>query len=96
MRFMVRVKVRAFAFIREKVGWKEKEFEVDGRTVEDLLKMVETIDGGSLHELVVEEGKVKSSFLILLNGREISYLNGLKTRIKGGDTVFVFPPAGGG
>ncbi len=93
---MVRVKIRAFALIREKLGWKERELEVKARTLEDLLKAVKTVNGKNLYELITDEGEIKSNFLVLLNGKEVGYLKGLKTRIKEGDAIFIFPPVSGG
>ena len=93
---MVKVKVRAFAFIREKLGWREKDLIFNGKTIEDLLKNLKTMNGETLFDLMVEKGEIKPNFLVLLNGKEISYLKGLKTKLRDEDTVFIFPPAGGG
>lgn len=92
----MKVKVMAFASIREKLGWREKEISFDGTEVGDLLKAIKTTDGRSLYEILCENEELKPNYLILLNGREIEYLNGLKTKIRDGDTIQVFPPAGGG
>ncbi|RLF98344.1 MAG: molybdopterin synthase sulfur carrier subunit [Thaumarchaeota archaeon] len=93
---MTKVKVLVFVSLRDKVGWSQKEVMVDGDKIRDLLKSIKSVDGRSLYEIVTENGKLRPNFLILLNGREISFLNGLNTKIKDGDTISIFPPAGGG
>ena len=93
---MTKVKVLVFASLRDKIGWSQKEVLVNGDKIRDLLRSIKSIDGRSLYEIVIENGKLRPNFLILLNGREISFLNGLNTKIKDGDMVSIFPPAGGG
>jgi molybdopterin converting factor small subunit len=41
-------------------------------------------------------GKVSSSVVIALNGVDIEALKGVKTNLKDGDIVAIFPPVAGG
>ncbi|MBO3754191.1 MAG: MoaD/ThiS family protein [Candidatus Brockarchaeota archaeon] len=79
---MMRIEVKYYAWIREKVGEKET-LEVDeGTTVG---KIVEKLRGR--HADLAGE-----NFLIAVNGRTVD----LNTCLNEGDVVAVFPPAGGG
>ena len=44
----------------------------------------------------LREGVAKGYLQVLLNGRNIVFLNGPGTRLSDGDTVAVLPPLGGG
>lgn len=78
----MRIEVKYYAWIREKVGEKET-LEVDDGTT--LGKIVEKLR--ERHADLAEE-----NFLIAVNGRTAD----LNTRLNEGDVVAVFPPAGGG
>jgi len=43
-----------------------------------------------------ESEDLKSSTLIIINGKEISVLNGLKTEVKDGDNIVLVPVTHGG
>ncbi|MEM2690420.1 MAG: MoaD/ThiS family protein, partial [Nitrososphaerota archaeon] len=66
----------------------------EGSTIEDLLKKLEEQYGSRLDisRLVGENPNVK----VLVNGREIMYLDGLRTRLRDGDSVAFIPPVAGG
>lgn len=66
----------------------------EGSTIEDLLKKLEEQYGSRLDisRLVGENPNVK----VLVNGREIMYLDGLRTILRDGDSVAFIPPVAGG
>ncbi len=88
----MKVKVTAFLSLPEKLGWKQKVVELENNsTFEDLLT--------ALPELrkVIQKFKEKNvDLVILVNGRHIQFTGGLKTHLKDGDEVSIFPPAAGG
>ena len=88
----MKVKVKAFFTLREKLGWKEKTVELpEGSTVKDLIELFPIIK----HE--IKRYKAKGyNMIIMVNGRHIEFLNGLDTMLRDGDEVAFFPPAAGG
>lgn len=91
------VKVKFFASFREATG--EKEIEVESpENIEVLLKkLVEQFGEKLENQFYGSEGKeLRDSVNILVNGRGINLLEGLKTPLKDDDVVAIFPPVGGG
>ncbi|RLF09353.1 MAG: molybdopterin synthase sulfur carrier subunit [Thermoprotei archaeon] len=86
----MKVKVEYYATLREKLGVKDEEAEVDERAcVEDLLKLLVSRRGEALAEDLTE-------CRVLVNGKDIEGLEGNKTVLKEGDTISLFPPVAGG
>lgn len=92
----MRVVVKAFATLRD--AFKGKAFMElvlpEGATVKELMEELESrfdIKLGS-HESGWPDPAIK----ILVNGREIAYLDGVMTRLRDGDVVAFIPPVGGG
>ena len=85
----MRVRVRLFMEYRQKLGWAEKEVELpEGATIADLLKTIGLLE--ALEELKRGRG------IILRNGRNVLTSKGSEEPLSDGDTVVIFPPAGGG
>jgi molybdopterin synthase sulfur carrier subunit len=89
------MRVRVFGTLRPLVG--AKEVEVEGAdTVGDLLREI-TAQYPALRERVFdEEDNLRSSAHLLINGRNMRFLNGLRTVIRESDEIALFPPVGGG
>lgn len=87
----MRVVVRVYTSLREKLGWSSKEVEVagEGATLAEVLSSVEV-----LRDLVGE--RLLQDFIVLVNGRNARLLKGLETELADGDVIDVFPPAAGG
>ncbi len=81
-------KVKFFATLREITG--KREEVVNGSTIEDVLN--------TLHEEYGEKFKkeLRERSMILVNGKNIEHLKGIKTKVSEEDTISIFPPAGGG
>ncbi|MEM2188757.1 MAG: MoaD/ThiS family protein [Nitrososphaerota archaeon] len=92
----MKIIVKTFATLREIFGGTGMLYlELpEGSTIEDLLKKLEEQYGSRLDisRLVGENPNVK----VLVNGREIMYLDGLRTRLRDGDSVAFIPPVAGG
>lgn len=93
---MAKVSVRVFAVLRERLGWTEKELELMDESVKDALGQAEGRGINLLDLLTDAERDPRGSFRILVNGRDIDFLQKLETKLKDGDKVLVFPPVAGG
>ncbi len=87
----MKVKVVLFSFLREKLGWKEKIVEVEGEkaTLEAILDKLPDLKEAILSSDI-------DSFLILVDGVNVRLLKLLKTEVKDGTEIAIFPPGGGG
>lgn len=87
------VKIKLFASLRENVGKGEIEAKIHGETaVGELLKGHKV-----LGKFVFEKGgRLKALYKVLINGRDIEGMKGLRTAVKPGDEVCIFPPVAGG
>jgi sulfur-carrier protein len=92
----MKVTVKAFAGLRDVLG-KEREVEIQpGESVRELLSALAGAFSG-LHDLMFERnGHVKPQNMVLINGRNIVFLQGLDTVLEAGDVLDLFPAAGGG
>jgi len=79
--------VKFFATLKNVTG--TREVEVHGKTVREVLDNLAPMFDGKL------ERYLKSS-TVLVNDKNVRYLNGARTRLKPGDTVSLYPPIGGG
>ncbi len=92
---MVRVTVEVFLDLRHKLGWSRRVVELDcGGRVCRLRDVFDAIP--ELKEIVVKGGSIAEGFMVLVNGRHAVLIGGLDAPVKDGDTVVIFPPAGGG
>jgi molybdopterin synthase sulfur carrier subunit len=91
------VTVKFFAGFREAAG-KEQE-KVEGTVdVSSLLDELVRKFGEKMLMQLYEPGtrKLRGTVHILVNGRSINLLEGLKNPLKDGDVVAIFPPVAGG
>lgn len=47
-------------------------------------------------QVIMDKTNLKSSIKMIINGRDIEYLNGLDTKLKDGDVIVIIPPIAGG
>ncbi|MBS3825989.1 MoaD family protein [Candidatus Bipolaricaulota bacterium] len=93
----VTVEVKLFANFRDKAG--VSSTEVQATTAGELIrKLVSEFE--ELEDLLLEEPppeiELRSGVTVMLNGRNIRFLEGNETELEEDDTVTVFPPIGGG
>ena len=89
---VMKVAIEFFATLREKFG-KRKEVILDSNPT-TLRNVLSKVDG--LLEEIAETGNIKKMYKILLNGLNVEFLGGLNAKVKSGDEIYIFPPAGGG
>lgn len=92
----MRVMVKVFATLRDAFkGRAVMELTLpEGATVEDLIKELESRFGVEVRSS--ESGELDPTIKVLVNTREIIYLDGMRTRLKDGDIIAFIPPVGGG
>ena len=92
---MSTVTVKLFANLRELAG--TRELKVEASTIEEVLKkLIEKFGDPFKKELFVEENKIRDEYLLLANGKNFEFLDGLKTKLKDNDVIAILPPVGGG
>jgi molybdopterin synthase sulfur carrier subunit len=91
------MRVRVFATLRPLVGAKELDVAVGaGDTVRDMLETLIALHPPLGERVLDDDGDVQGSVHVLVNGRSISFLDGLETIVGEGDRVALFPAIGGG
>lgn len=86
--------VRFFANLREIVG--KKTVELKAKDIRSLLDDLIGDYPDLEPEILDDEGKLKNTVKIILNGRNIEFLDGLATELKEEDMLAVFPLIAGG
>ena len=94
----MRITVQFLGNIRETTGTREQTFDIFEPTVQALVDRMTTEYGEDFKRTLIHTstGKVSSSVVIALNGVDIEALKGVKTDLKEGDIVAIFPPVAGG
>lgn len=81
------VTVKFFATLRKATG--EKSYQSTARNVAGVLKEVEKLYGDNVSRYL-------KNCIVLVNGQNVGYLKGKRTRLDTGDEVSLFPPVAGG
>ena len=94
----IKVAVRFFTTLREITGKKEESLELlKPISVDALLRQLSKKYGKEFDDYMFDEiGDVRGHLQVLINGRSVSTMQGLKTELKDADQVAVLPPVGGG
>ena len=92
------MRVDFYATLRQIVGTKTVDFPLpDGSTIGHLLEEVFIRYPAMRSELLDDEGQLHGHVHVLVNGRDVPYLeNTLNTVIYIDDTISIFPAVGGG
>ncbi len=93
------MKVRAlyYATFRQITGIKEKDVVLkDGSKISDLLSFLFKEHGNEFRDSIMDGNKLRQGVKILLNGRDIDFLDGFETELKDGDLIHFFPAIAGG
>jgi molybdopterin synthase sulfur carrier subunit len=91
------MEIKVFATLRDVVGGKSIQVDITQPTpAADLLRQVIAKHPALRAKLFTENGALNPSVHILINGRDVRFLDGLDTVVGAGDSVQMFPPVGGG
>lgn len=89
--------VKFYGLMRRHLQAQAVEIEADALSIWELLLQAEKKTGQKfLADLLDPEKKLLAGTMILVNGENIRLKQNLETRVRGGDTVDLFSPAGGG
>ena len=93
-----KIQVTFFATLRQIVGQKTVDFSInEGSTMRQLIDEIIRCYPGLERELIDEHGELYEHNHVIINGRDINFLDqGIETVITSKDRVSVFPAIGGG
>ena len=92
-----KITVKFYGLLRRRLRTTVLEIEGDDVTILALLRRAEEKAGQSfLDELLDPESGLLTGTIILIDGENIRLKQGLETRVRDGETVALFSPAGGG
>lgn len=74
----------------------EKEIEVDGGTVGDVLRGLTARHPATQSQLFSDEGQLNRYVNVYLNDEDVRVLEGLDTEVSDSDTVMILPAMAGG
>ena len=73
----------------------ERELFLDSTTVSGVLDLLTSIKP-DLRDVLFEDGALRPYITVLLNGRNITEIDGVMSALSEGDEVAIFPPVSGG
>ncbi|HHV19655.1 MAG TPA: MoaD/ThiS family protein [Thermoanaerobacterales bacterium] len=89
------MKVKFYSYIRDYTRC--KAVDVSGcSTIRELLCRLCELYGKKFHDAVFKEEELSNEIIILVNGRNIHFLDQLDTSINEDDEVTIFPVVAGG
>ncbi|WP_258360064.1 MoaD family protein [Moorella sulfitireducens (nom. illeg.)] len=89
------MEVELLGFLQRASG--ASRVEVEAATVGEALAALTTRYGEKFRrELMTADGGLKRGIAILVNGRNINFLQGMDTSLNPGDRITIIPPAAGG
>ena len=89
------MKIKFFSKIRTATGCKDADIPHEG-DVRSLADVLCEKYGDQLRRMMMQNGDISPEIIILVNGRNICHMDGIKTKLGDNDTVSVFPIVGGG
>jgi len=76
----------------------EHTYSIPGKDSLTLLDLLQTIDAEhqGFCRSVLEDGNIRDTLIVLVNGDNVRYLDGLESRIGEQDEVYIIPAVAGG
>jgi molybdopterin synthase sulfur carrier subunit len=95
----INVKVQTILYLSKIVGAREIEISVpNGCTLQGILENMVDSYGDELasHLFQPKSTTILPYLRLMVNGRDIAFLDGMNTLLKDGDEVLIMPPVSGG
>ena len=93
----IHVKVEALGYLRTIIGKKELQVELRGRnTITELIATLSRTYGREVSDAILSPTSREFLVLILINGKDIDFLQKTKTLLSDGDNVTMIPMSAGG
>ncbi len=94
------VSVKFYANVRKLLGKEELRLDLDpSRTyhIKDIVGVITESERSEISTALIEiQGKSHDAIRVVINGKDISSLNGLETDVQDGDEIMIFPLLSGG
>jgi molybdopterin synthase sulfur carrier subunit len=91
------LKIKFFSLIKLDLKKDEVDYQLsESKSIKEIMKLLDQEFDNYFNRKLLENGKLKSGAIILLNGRNIRHLQGLDTLVENKDEITIFPPSGGG
>ncbi|MCC3144541.1 MoaD family protein [Halanaerobium sp. Z-7514] len=91
------LKVKFHSLFRIKLKSRGHEYQLEDEI--DVMELIDLLDDdydGYFSKKLLDAGEISPGSIILVNGENVIHKDGVKTKIKDGDTVTLFPPSAGG
>ncbi|MFZ3265071.1 MAG: hypothetical protein WA172_13800 [Terriglobales bacterium] len=83
---MARAKIAALGTTRKMLGFSRQTVEFENATIADLLRQLPTVDGRTLYDNLVCDGKLRGDFAVIVDGLSLK-AEQLNRRLQGGEEV---------
>ena len=96
---MITVKIHTILEIKKIIGQREAEISLPrGSTLNTLLAQIIDTWGEALEAQLFDPNtsELFAHIRLMVNGRDIGFLNKLETILSDGDEILILPPVGGG
>jgi len=96
---LIKVKIHTILNLKKIIGNSEVEMPIPSRsTLEDLLETMVNQWGDELASQLFEQdcSRLLPYIRLMVNGRDIAFLDGMETELQNEDEVLILPPVAGG
>jgi molybdopterin synthase sulfur carrier subunit len=92
------VEIRFFAYIRDYTGTKKVAWPEPAADLAELLHQLSRKYGTKFRDAVFDQSltELNAEIIILINGRHVQHLDGIRTKLTATDLISIFPMVAGG